>query len=240
MIRTLTWFVFFFAYQVYLLPALFRAGRLQKQGKTDALERFTAEVSVKWARRLLWLAGCRIQTEGLDRIPTDGAVLFTPNHQSNFDIPLLMASLGRPAGFIAKESLERFPLINRWMRLIHCVFIRRGNPREAAAAISAGIAELKQGHSMIVFPEGTRSLDGSLQEFKAGALKLATKARVPIVPVAIDGSIRMMQKGSIRIRPAVVRVTVLEPLMPDSYDNTDTTALSLMIQEAIQKQLKKD
>lgn len=238
MFRTAIWFLYFFAYQAVMIPDLIKAERLEKSGLTQELEAHATQISVTWATRLLKLAGCSFTVEGIENIPTDRAVLFTPNHQSNFDIPLLMSVLGRPAGFIAKESMGKFPLINRWMVLLHCVFIRRGSPRDAAAAINKGIANLKAGHSMIVFPEGTRSPDGSLLEFKAGSLKLATKAQVPIVPVAIDGSIDMMKKGSLIIRPAKVHITVLAPIMPETYETADTGALSETVRSAVEARLK--
>lgn len=233
MFRTFVWFLYFSLYQVLLIPVLLKANRLAAEKRIQELDALSYAVAVPWARSLLKLAGCTVQVNGAENLPENSAVLFVSNHQSNFDIPLLIAYINGSKGFVAKESLGRFPLLNQWMRHIHCVFIKRGSPRDAAAAITAGVRNLKAGYSMVIFPEGTRSADGSLQEFKAGALKLATKAGVPVVPIAINGSIKMMRKGSLIIHPAQVELTVLPPVMPEAYDANDTVGLAEAVKAAI-------
>ncbi len=237
MLRTLIWFIYFFLYQLALLPTLLKANRLNAKGQTGEVDAIAARTAPKWAQSLLNLTGSRIRVTGAENIPPGTPVVFVSNHQSNFDIPILIASLGRPVGFIAKDGMQKFPLINRWMQHIHCVFIKRGSPRDAAAAISRGIANLKQGYSMVIFPEGTRSKDGGIQDFKPGALKLATKAGVPIIPVTINGSFDMMRKGSIIIRPAKVELIICEPIMPGAYEATDTNSLSDQIKTIIKGHL---
>lgn len=233
MFRTFIWFIYFCLYQIFIFPSLLRANRLAAEDRTSELDALANAIAVPWARSLLKLAGCQVRVTGAENVPADTAVLFVSNHQSNFDIPILIAHIDRPKGFIAKESLEKLPLISQWMRHIHCVFIKRGSPRDAAAAINAGIRTLKSGYSMVIFPEGTRSSSGALQEFKPGALKLATKAGVPIVPVTINGSVRMMRKGSIIIRPAIVELTLSPPIFPEAYDTNDTVALSDQLEAII-------
>lgn len=237
MLRTLIWFIYFFLYQIALIPRLQKANRLAAENRSNELDDLIRDTAPNWALSLLKLAGSRVTLKNSENIPHDVPVVFVSNHQSNFDIPLIMAYIGRPVGFIAKDSMEKFPFINKWMSYIHCVYIKRGSPREAAAAINKGIANLKAGHSMVIFPEGTRSPDGALLEFKAGALKLATKANVPIVPVVISGSIAMMQKGSWIIRPADVTLTVCKPVMPEDYESTETNSLSEQIKNTIQEHL---
>lgn len=233
MFRTLIWFTYFWLYQLSILPALFKANRYAVENKTAQLDELSNRIAGPWALSLLKLAGCTVTVKGIENIPVNSPVLYVANHQSNFDIPILMAHIPYPKGFVAKESLEKLPLISQWMRHIHCVFIKRGSPRDAAAAINQGIALLKQGYSMVVFPEGTRSKDGNLQEFKPGALKLATKAAVPMVPVAISGSINMMKKGSLIIHPAAVTVTISPPVPTESYAHTDTVVLCDTVKQTI-------
>jgi len=237
MFRTFIWFLYFCLHQIFIFPALLKANRLAKENRTAELDALSHAIAVPWARSLLKLAGCTVHVKGAENLPKDTAVLFVSNHRSNFDIPLLIAHIDGPKGFIAKESLEKLPLISQWMRHIHCVFIKRGSPRDAAAAINAGIRNLKAGYSMVIFPEGTRSVDGSLQEFKPGALKLLRRPAVPLVPVAINGSINMMRKGSLIIQPAQVELTVLPPIMPQDYDPNDTVGLSDSVKAAIEAQL---
>lgn len=237
MFRTIIWFIYFFLYQLALIPRLHKANRLAAENRTAELDAMISHTAPKWAQSLLNLAGCRVVITGMDMIPADVPVVFVANHQSNFDIPLIIAHIGRSVGFIAKDSMEKFPFINKWMGYIHCVYIKRGSPREAAAAINRGIANLRAGYSMVIFPEGTRSPDGSLLEFKAGALKLATKANVPIVPVAINGSIAMMRKGSWIICPAEVTLTICNPILPTEYESLETNSLSEQIKTTIEGHL---
>lgn len=237
MLRTIIWFIYFFLYQIALIPRLRKANRLASENRIAELDAMVSSTAPKWALSLLNLAGSHVTVRGLENVPKNVPVVFVANHQSNFDIPLIMAYVGRPVGFIAKDSMEKFPFINKWMAYIHCVSIKRGSPREAAAAINRGIANLKAGHSMVIFPEGTRSPDGALQEFKPGALKLATKAGVPIVPVAISGSINLMRKGSWIIRPADVTLTVGEPILPEYYESNETNSLSEQIKTTIEGHL---
>ncbi len=237
MVRTIIWFIYFFLYQLALIPRLHKANRLAAENRTAELDAMVSRTAPKWAQSLLALAGSRVTVRDKDNIPENVPVVFVANHQSNFDIPLIMAHIGRPVGFIAKDSMEKFPFINKWMGYIHCVSIKRGSPREAAAAINRGIANLKAGHSMVIFPEGTRSPDGSLLEFKAGALKLATKANVPIIPVAINGSIDMMRKGSWIICPAEVTLTICKPILPADYESLETNGLSEQIKTTIEGHL---
>lgn len=237
MLRTVVWFIYFCIYQVLIFPSLLKANRLAAENRTPELDALAYATAYPWAKALLKLAGCQVRITGTENIPQNEPVLFVSNHQSNFDIPILLASVGRPTGFIAKESLEKLPLVSQWMRHIHCVFIKRGSPRDAAVAINQGIGFLKAGYSMVIFPEGTRSQDGFLQEFKPGALKLATKASVPMVPIAIDGSIKMMRKGSFIIHPAVVTLTILPPILPEEYAVNDTVVLSDQIKGTIEAQL---
>ncbi len=239
MFRTLIWFIYFVLYQVVIFPSLLKANRLASENRTEELDTLAAATAIPWARSLLKLAGCQVHVTGAENIPQDTPVLFVSNHQSNFDIPILMAHIDRPKGFIAKESLEKLPLVSQWMRHIHCVFIKRGSPRDAAAAINQGIKLLKSGYSLVIFPEGTRSTDGALQEFKPGALKLATKAGVPMVPVTISGSIQMMRKGSLIIHPATVQLTISPAIAPETYETQDTVVLSDQVKAIIEGHLSR-
>lgn len=238
MIRTLIWFIYFWIYQLLALPKLKRADQLKAAGDLTALERLVTPEVQHWAGKLLSLAGVKVAIKGLENIPKDMPVLFVSNHQGNFDIPILLAHLPGAKGFVAKDSIEKMPLVSRWMKHMNCVFMDRENLRQSAAAINEGIRHIKAGTSMVIFPEGTRSLDGQLGEFKAGALKLGTKPAAPIVPIAIDGSIDIMPKGSYIIRPQTVNVTVFPPIMPSEYSELDTVALTEQVVKTIEQGLK--
>src|SRR5699024_1808110 len=99
-----------------------------------------------------------------------------------------MGYLGVPHGFIAKVELTKFPIVSQWMKEMKCIFMDRSDRRQSLQSIKEGINILKNGHSMVIFPEGTRSKSDAMGEFKAGSMTLATKSGVPIVPITISGS----------------------------------------------------
>lgn len=222
---------------VRAIPWKNKVEKLAEAGRIEEAEVYISEKVQKWALSIMRASGCDIQVYGEDRIPADEPVLFVGNHQGNFDIPILLGYIKKPKGFIAKVELEKLPLISDWMKLMHCVFIDRTNVRQSVKAIGQGVRNLKKGHSMVLFPEGTRSPDGHLGEFKPGGLKLATKSGVSIVPVTLRGSKDIMKKGSWRIRPAKVDIVIGEPIPSDIVKNTDTTELSDQVRAVIAKEL---
>ena len=156
---------------------------LDKKEDKSEKEAYIYKVTSSWARFILKIAGAKVTVKGEENIPKDDTVLFVSNHQSNFDIPLLMAYINVPKGFIGKKELE----------YIHCVFMDRDNLRKSAEAIVDGIKLLRSGYSMVIFPEGTRSKGKPVDEFKAGSFKLATKSKRAIVPVTINGTYKLLE-----------------------------------------------
>ncbi len=178
-----------------------------------------------------------VHVYGQDKLP-DEAVLFVANHQGLFDILALIGYLGKPIGFIAKKETKKLPIVSTWMELIHCVFIDRSDRRQAVKAISQGITYLKSGHSIVVFPEGTRSRGSNLNEFKSGSLRLATKAKVPIVPVAINGTYQMMEQDKGKIKSSTITMTITEPIYPSDYQDKKHGELAASIQTTIEETIR--
>lgn len=169
---------------------------------------------VQWAFKvILFLAGTDITVLGEERVPKDQAVLYVPNHQSYFDIPVLLAWLEKPHPLVSKVEVKKIPLIRQWMELLGCVFIDRDNARQSVSALGeAAKTMVERQRSLIIFPEGTRSRGEQLGEFKSGGFRAALKAGVPVVPVVIDGTYRAMEANHMWIKPASVKVQVLEPI----------------------------
>jgi len=164
-----------------------------------------------WGRSVVRLGGWRVRVEGMETLPGGGAVLVS-NHQSLVDIPLLLAAFPRPVKFLAKRELGEIPLFGRAMAAAGNLFVDREDPRDAVHMLREAGTRVRGGELVVVFPEGTRSPDGSIGEFKPGAFYLAQKSGAPVVPVYIDGGNRALPKGSLRLRPAELRVRVLPPL----------------------------
>jgi 1-acyl-sn-glycerol-3-phosphate acyltransferase len=179
---------------IILTPFSLVAALLGILGLKRPARRSTAVIARVWARWVIALTGCPFTVTGAENIPERGGFCLVANHNSIFDIVLLLASVGRPFGFIAKKELALVPLLNLWILLLGGLFIDRKNLRQAVGAIDEGIRRIKNGDVMVIFPEGTRGKGQGMLPFKSGALKLATKAGAPIVPVAIGGAYEVFEK----------------------------------------------
>lgn len=177
--------------------------------------RAAAAVMEWWGRSFVRAGGWRVRTAGLELMPQGGAILVS-NHQSLVDIPLFLSVFRREVKFLSKRELGEIPLFGRAMAYAGNLFIDREDPRDALHLMREAVRRIRMGQVVVVFPEGTRSSDGSVGEFKPGAFYLARKAGVPILPVCIDGGCRALPKGSLFFRPAELVVRVLDPLeFPD-------------------------
>lgn len=163
-------------------------------------------------------SACRLQVRGREHVPQQGPVLFVANHQSYLDIPALASAVAtasaRHVCFIARDSLARSRFLAFVMRESGAVLIKRGAPDRAA--LEEAIAHLELGDAVAIFPEGTRSTDGSVGEFRSGALLVARRTGCPIVPVGIRGTIDVLSRDRKFPRPARVRVSFAAPLDPRS------------------------
>lgn len=170
-----------------------------------------AKVMAWWGRCVIRIGGWRVRAEGLERLPEGGAILVS-NHQSLLDIPLFLSVFRKEIKFLAKRELGEIPLFGKSMAYAGNLFIDREDPRDAVHLMREAVRRIRKGQVVVIFPEGTRSADGSIGEFKPGAFYLAQKAGVPVLPVYIDGGLRALPKGSLLFRPADLVVRVLEPL----------------------------
>ncbi|MCD8503076.1 MAG: 1-acyl-sn-glycerol-3-phosphate acyltransferase [Bacillaceae bacterium] len=174
----------------------------------------------------------------MENLPPQGeACLFVSNHQGNFDIPILIGFLNRPLGFISKIEVKKMPIVNKWMEHMNCVFMDRKDRRQAVQSINKGADNLKNGSSLVIFPEGTRSKGMKMNSFKAGSFKLAQKSGATIVPVAINGSYKIMEQNGFKIKPATVKVTILPSISKETYQEKDMKQIAAEVEEMITREL---
>lgn len=167
----------------------------------------------RWARLALRGAGVSVAVEGADTIRAEEPRIVAANHSSWFDILALLAALPVTVKFVSKREIFRIPLLGQAMRATGHVSLDRANPKEAFAIYATAARQIVAGRlSVLVFPEGTRTRTGELQPFKIGLFVLAIESGAPIVPVHISGTFGIQPKGSIRIRPHPVRITVGAPI----------------------------
>lgn len=230
---------FFIRFVVHLMMTVFISLRyfiLEKQGKLKEQQEYLYEQAEGWGKFLIEKTGSKVRVIGQENIP-EGAVLVISNHQSNFDIPLLVGYLGKPIGFVAKKELAKIPIMSTWMKRIHCVFIDRQNNRQAIKALAEAANSLKAGHSLVIFPEGTRSKKSTMGPFKKGSLRLAEKSGVPILPVTIIDSYKVYEGNNNRVQPANVQLIIEKPIDINQLDDEQKEQLLDQLREQFQKNL---
>ncbi len=190
-----------------------------------------------WARILLFVSGVKVKVEGLDNINPAEAYVFAANHQSQFDIFTLLGHLPTQFRWLAKKELFRIPFLGAAMRSVGYIPIDRSKRKEAFKSIDMAATRVREGTSIVIFPEGTRSLDGKLQSFKKGGFHLAIKSQRPIVPVSISGAFSILPKKGFRIRPRSVRVYVGEPVPTENITPQQREWLISEIRRRIQEKL---
>lgn len=237
MLRTIIWFGHFAISLLTKIGPMYKVNSLEKQGRIEEKETYIHKVTSKWAMSQLKYSGATVSVYGKENIPNNIPVVFISNHQGNFDIPLLMSYINKPKGFIAKIETLKIPLVRTWMRYIHCVFMDRSNLRKSASAIIEGVKIIKEGHSLVIFPEGTRSKGGPLGEFKSGSFKLATKSNAPIVPITINGSYKLMEANNNRIKAANVELFIHPPIETKNLSKEEQEKLPDMVKEIIASKL---
>jgi 1-acyl-sn-glycerol-3-phosphate acyltransferase len=179
-----------------------------------------------WGRSILVVSGVKVSVEGLSNIDRSAPYIYMANHQSNFDIPVLLGHLAVQFRWLAKMELFKIPIFGRAMRTAGYISIDRNNRQSAFASLQLAANRIKSGVSVVIFPEGTRSLDGKIRPFKKGGFVLAVDAGVPIVPVVITGTRAIMPKGRFRVCPGRVRMVIHKPIDTSIY--TRETKGSLM------------
>ena len=238
-LRTIALFVYLFGYMIVHYGVLRRGERALAAGDTDTVERIVAENIPRWSRGVLKVTGVQLVVEGLENIPKDTPCVFVGNHRSYYDIPLLLAGLDAPHGILAKEELGKIPLLNRWMKLLGCVFVKRDDVRASVKALTDATAIVQSGKSFIIFPEGTRykGEEGGAGEFKNGAFRIAVKTGVPVVPVAISGARALFEAHGNRAVPGPVHIRVLPPIRTAGMSKAEQKQLPDAVRQTILAQL---
>ena len=189
-----------------------------------------------WSKCILWTYGINVIVQGLENIDRRQPYVFVSNHASMFDIPTVLVALNGNVNMVFKKELTRIPVWGWALRFGPFIMIDRSNPRDALASIERAAQTIRSGQSVILFPEGTRTYDGSLQPFKRGAFTLAAKSRVPVVPMTINYTYGIMPKGSFHVKKADISVVLEKPIPTIGLETkTDEMELSEQVRKAIEK-----
>jgi 1-acyl-sn-glycerol-3-phosphate acyltransferase len=205
----------------------------------DPTGRFLHNYARIWGKVALCLAGVKLETHGIEKIPVGQPVIFMGNHQSNFDILSLYAALPVHFRWIAKRELFAIPFFGFAMRRAGYIPLDRSNGRRALKSMDAAAERIRNGDSVIVFPEGTRTLDGNLLPFKRGGFLLAAKAGVPIVPFTINGTARINPAKTIALSKGTISISFSDPIATTATAGKRRDDLLKRVKEAIEQGLEK-
>ena len=194
--------------------------------------------AVPWAKGILWVCGVDVKVHGLENVDRSAARIYVTNHQSYFDIFALLAHLPVHFKFILKQELMNVPILGFGMRRAGYIGIDRNNPREAAKGIKKAVEAIKDGASVLIFPEGTRSKDGRLQPFKRGGFHLAMKSGCEMVPVVLIDSYKIVPKGSLIINRGSFAMKIGKPISIKGYTKKDMERLMEQVRETMTFQMK--
>lgn len=236
MLRTLFWFMWLAIYLVRTLPAYVKAKRLGKQGKMEQQQAVVHKKVKSWAVLLLKRIKVPLVIEGLENLPEKGDnVMFAANHQSYIDIPVLLAGLDYPRPILARKEIGRVPILGKWMQLLGCIFVDRDNARAAVGALRQAEQMLKEGQDLVVYPEGTRSQSDEMGVFQPGMIKMACKAGVPVVPIVIDGTWKVLEGNGWKLKKTTVRMVILPAVPTEGLSREEQKALPEKLHDMIQK-----
>jgi 1-acyl-sn-glycerol-3-phosphate acyltransferase len=186
-----------------------------------------------WAWLILKTTGVQVRVRGLERLDPAKSYVLASNHQSIYDIPILFASLPLQLRIVAKESLGRFPFLGWHLQRTGHLLVDRRNP--GADIVQKMKRLVQESHSLIVFPEGTRSADGTVGRFKKGPFLVAIDARLPVVPVSIARSQYVMKKGRLMVCPDDVRLTIHEPIATEHLGRTQVNGFAELVRRVIRE-----
>lgn len=191
-----------------------------------------------WGRVITRGSGVSVQVEGVEKLPAGRPIIFAANHQSQFDIFALQGYLGHDFRWLAKKELFSFPVFGPAMRRAGHIEVDRAHGRQAMQSLTEAARRIADGTSVIIFPEGTRSPDGSLLPFKSGAMVLAVKAGVPIAPVAISGSHQVLPKGKLLARGGNIRIRIGDLIDSSLYTVKQKQELAELVHDRVAAMLR--
>ncbi len=206
-------------------------------GMFDPSGRVAHRIARLWGKLVILSSGIKVTITGMENLLTDRPQIFISNHQGIFDIFSIAAYFPVQLKWIAKKELFRIPFLGWSMRAARYISIDREHKRSAIRSIERSVRAINKGFSVVIFPEGTRSLDGELLPFKRGSLILINKAGAPIVPVTISGSSMITSPKRFMIKKNNIHIKIDAPIYTESMSKEERKGLLERIKQQIQKNL---
>lgn len=192
---------------------------------------------------ILFLSGCKLTVIGEEHVPKDETVLYIGNHRSFFDVVITYARCPGLTGYLAKKEIEKVPFLSTWMRYLYCLFLDRKDIKQGLKTILTAIDHVKQGISIFIFPEGTRSTGADQAEllpFHEGSFKVATKTDCLIVPVALTNTSQILEDHFPFIKSTQVTLEYGKPFRPSELSKEDRKIIGSYTRDIIQKMVQKN
>jgi len=186
-----------------------------------------------WGRVALWVNGVKVSVEGMENLKGEGPYIFMSNHQGSYDIFALLGHLPFQFKWLAKKELFSIPLLGWAMAAAGYISINREGTRETVEAMNKAAERIRDGMSVVIFPEGSRSPDGTIQPFKKGGFTLAIKSKVPIVPLALTGSREIMPKERLTTASGEIRIRMGRPIETNQRSMKDRKDLMEKVRQTI-------
>jgi 1-acyl-sn-glycerol-3-phosphate acyltransferase len=231
----LLWYLYFSIYLSIMSLNLIKVKFMDKKTPKEASV-YAYRAAQNIAKYVLKVTKTNMEVTGTENIPSENCV-FISNHQAIFDGFVLLAYIDKPFGFIAKKEIKKIPLVSNWIQSIGSIYIDRESPRESIKTIQKAIEKIGQGDSMLIFPEGTRSLSSNMNLFKKGSMKLAIKSKVAIVPITIDGTYNVLEVGT-KVTGNKVKMVIHKPIYVDLLSKEEQQDLAQYVQDIIEAELK--
>ncbi len=220
--RTLLWFFLLLIYLTVLLPCMIISlFIILFKGKKQARQ-FCFEVSRFACIRALAVGGIKVRIHGMKNLPEDNFFILAPNHQGSFDAVVTLLAVNRPYGFAAKKTLSFVPIAGLWFKFLGAVFVARNKTSAANEIVNKCVNVLKRGEPLLIFPEGTRSKTGKINDIKTGVFRISKLTSAPIIPVVINGTRQAWEKN-MKITPCEIEVKI----MPQVLRVSDTSHSTL-------------
>ena len=189
--------------------------------------------AVPWAKTILFICGVKLDVAGGEYIRKETPCIYMANHQSYFDIFALLAGLPVDFKFILKKELMKIPILGTAMKRAGYISLDRGDSRKAIVSVNLAAERIRNGASVLIFPEGTRSEDGVVGEFKKGGFHLALKSGCGVVPVAINKSRDVVPKGSLKVNRGVIYLRIGQVIPVTEYGKRDMNPLMERVREEV-------
>lgn len=236
-VRAIAWYSVTIFFLIISYPSIFYARYQNYKGNLSRRNWYANVVVSRLCRVMFYATGSRIKITGRQNIPKDTPCLFVCNHQGHLDSIIVQGFIKKPKGFVSITQYEQVPILGTWMQYMGSVFIDRADMRQTFQTIDCATQIIGSGHSMVVFPEGKLSDGSEMDDFQKGWMRIVRKNKIPVVPVTIQGSYKILSYNGKNMRPARITCHVSAPISTDTLKKSDEDQFLIDLKNIIHDKL---